>query len=225
MGQSLWINISDKLQTFYKYCMNENCQLSVKEYLCWVLFWFVTFPWEETEFNATFVLTRQYTLCVTIFLRCHERGHFISQLRLAQILIGQIWNFAACQIRFCSLTRHLKWLGARSRTRDMTSWSLVFFLPQSLKRHCFQHSVLFRNVFMICINDFCHRGTVSLKWVIVCGSSETHGSQHSRVQGGRLHWQWWSLRKPWLMHFIIGLFIFAVKKDFKQPFLNKAKSA
>ena len=68
MGQSLWINISDKPQTFYKCCMNENCQLSIKEYLCWVSFWFVTFPWEETVFNATFILTSQYTLHGTFFV-------------------------------------------------------------------------------------------------------------------------------------------------------------
>ena len=47
--------------------MNENCQLSIKEYLCRVLFCFVTFPWEETEFNATFILARWYTLHGTIF--------------------------------------------------------------------------------------------------------------------------------------------------------------
>jgi len=47
--------------------MNENCQLSIKEYLCWVSFWSVTFPWEETEFNATFILSRRYTLRGTIF--------------------------------------------------------------------------------------------------------------------------------------------------------------
>ena len=47
--------------------MNENCQLSIKEYLSWVSFWSVTFPWEETEFNATFIFSRRYTLRGTIF--------------------------------------------------------------------------------------------------------------------------------------------------------------
>ena len=67
MGQSLWINISDKPQTFYKCRMNKNCPLSIKEYLCWVSFWSVTFSWEETEFNATFILSSRYTLRATIF--------------------------------------------------------------------------------------------------------------------------------------------------------------
>ena len=107
--------------------MNENFQLNIKEYLCWVSFWFVIFPWEATEFNATFILMCWYTLCGTIFFRCRKRGHFISQLHPAPILIWQIWNFAAYQTRFCSLTWHLKWLGTLSRTRDMTSWSLVLF--------------------------------------------------------------------------------------------------
>ena len=47
--------------------MNENCQLSIKEYLCWVSFWSVTFRWEETELKATFILSRWYTLRGTIF--------------------------------------------------------------------------------------------------------------------------------------------------------------
>ena len=67
-----------------------------------------------------------HTLQHHFFCR-RERAHFISQLHPAPILIGQIWNFAAYQTRFCSLTWHLKWLGTLSRTRDMTSWSLVFF--------------------------------------------------------------------------------------------------
>ena len=136
MGQSLWINILDKPQTCYKCCMNENCQLSIKEYLSWVSFWLVTYPWEETEFNATFILTRRYALCGTTVFTVAKRGHFISQLCPAPILFGHIWNFAAYQTRFCSLTRHLKWLGTCSRTRDMMSWSLVFFLPKSLLGKC-----------------------------------------------------------------------------------------
>ena len=77
---------------------------------------------------------------------------------------------------------------------------------------------------MICIDDFCNGETVSLMWVTVRDSSETLGSQHSRVERGRLHWQWPLLRKPWLMHFIIGLFTYAFKKDFKQPLLHKSES-
>ena len=45
-------------------------------------------------------------------------------------------------------------------------------------------------------------------------------AQH-RVQRGGLHWQWPSLWKLWLMHFIIRLLTFAFKKDFKQPFVKK----
>ena len=108
MGQSLWINISDMPQSFSKCCTNENCQQTMKEYLCWVSFSFVTFPWKETEFNATLILAHQYTLHGTIFFRCCEKGHLISQLHPAPILIGQIWNFAAYQNRFCSLAWCLK---------------------------------------------------------------------------------------------------------------------
>ena len=107
------------------------------------------------------------------FFRCRERGHFVSQLRLAPILIGQIRNFAADQYRFCSLTWRLKWLelALEQEIRHLEVWSFFFRKVYSeivnkvvhFIRHSFRHSIIFRYVFMVCINDFCNGGTVSLK--------------------------------------------------------------
>ena len=99
MGQSLWINISDKPQTFYKCCMNENCQLSNKEYLCWVSFWFVTFLWEETKFNATFILTHRCTLPGTIFSLSRKGPlHFTASSGA-----NSYWT----KLKFCSLSEQI----------------------------------------------------------------------------------------------------------------------
>ena len=233
MGQSLLINISDKPQKFYKFCMNENCQLSIKEYLCWVSFWFVTFPCEKTEFNASFILTRRYTLRGTIFFTVAKGVTSFHSFIWRQVLLGKYEILQP--IRTDSALSPRVWnsleLALEQEIWRFEVWSFFFhkvYLENVNKivhyiRCCIRHSILFRTVFMICIDDFCNGGTISLKWVTVRSLSEMHGSQHSRVQRGRLHWQWPSLQKLWLMHFIIGLFTFAFKKDFKQPFLIESE--
>ena len=76
------------------------CQLIIKEYLCWVSFWFVTFPWEKTKFNATFILTHQCTLCGTIFLLLLRKRslHFTA-------LSGT--NSHWTNMKFCSLLEQI----------------------------------------------------------------------------------------------------------------------
>ena len=135
MGQLLWINISDKPHTFYKCCMNENCQLSIKEYLCWVSFWSFTFLWEETKFNATFILSRRYTLRSTIFFAVTKGVTSFHSFVRRQFLLDKY--------EICSLSEQILLFNPAfeiawnlDRMRDMMSWSLVFFLPQSLLRKC-----------------------------------------------------------------------------------------
>ena len=149
MGQSLWINILDKPQTFSKCCMNENCQVTIKEYLCSVSFWFVTFPWEETEFNATFILMRRYTLRGTIFftvakgvtllhsfVRCQfllDKYEILQPIRTDSALQPSIWNGLE--------------LALEQEIWRLEVWSFFFRKVYSenvnkvvhLIRHCFRH--------------------------------------------------------------------------------------
>ena len=124
------------------------------------------------------------------FFCCCKRGLFISQLCLVPILIGQIWNFAAYQNRFCPLAQRV-WNSFEPAV-EREIWCLEvwsFFSPELYSEnvnkivhfihHCIFHSVVFQTVFIICINDFCYGRTISLKWVTVHSLSETHGSQHS----------------------------------------------
>ena len=171
--------------------MNENCQLSIKEYLCWVSFWSVTFSWEKTEFNATFILSHRYTLRGTNFFAVSkgvisfhsfirrqfllDKYEILQPIRTDSSLWPGVWN---------SLELALEQEIWRLEVWSFFFWKVYLENVNKIVHficRCIRHSVLFQTVFMICINDFCWGGTASLKWVTVYGSSETLGSQHSRV--------------------------------------------
>ena len=200
-----------------------------------VSFWFVAFLWEETEFNAAFILSRQYTLHGTIFFFAVIKGvtsfhsfvqrqflldkyEILEPIRTDSALSPGVWNSSELALEQ-EMWRLEVWSFFFHKVYSENVNKIVNFI-----RRCIRHLIVFQAVFMICINDFCSGGTASLKWVTVHGSSETLWSQHSRVQRGQLHWQWPSLWKPWLMYFMIRLCAFAFKNDFKQPFLNKSES-
>ena len=165
-------------------------KLSVK-YLWWVSFWSVTFPWEETEFNATFIFSRRYTLRGTIFFAVAKGVILFHSFVQRQFLLDKYEILQP--IRTDSALEQGVWnslkLAVKQEIWRLKIWSFLFRKVYSENvnkivhfiRGCIRHSILFRTVFMICIDDFCCDGTASLKWVTVHGSSETLGSQHSRV--------------------------------------------
>ena len=102
----IWMNTLDKAYTFCRCCINENCKETIIEHLSQVSFWLVTFLWDRTKFNATFILKRWYALCGTIFWpNCH--GHFISQLPSVPIFTGQIRNCALPWCKPCDCSESL----------------------------------------------------------------------------------------------------------------------
>ena len=90
--------------------MNENCQLSIKEYLCWVSFWSVTFPWEETEFNATVILSRRYTVRGTIFFAVAKGVTSFHSFVLRQFSLDKYEIFSLSeQILLFNLAFEIAW--------------------------------------------------------------------------------------------------------------------
>ena len=132
----------------------------------------LTFPWEKTKFKMLLLSLSSSTHTSASFFFTVTKGFtsFHSFIKTDLALWSGVWI-----------------LWTLNRTRDMTCTILVFFLNSTWKMliklfmfmyHCICHSILFRTVFM-CIDGYCNGGTVSFKWVTVCGWSEARVSQDS----------------------------------------------
>lgn len=113
--------------------MNKNGQKTIKEHVCWVLFCFcflVTFPQEQSEFNVTFLLTRQYAPCgTTVFAVAKRSLHFTALSHT---------NFYWTNIKFCNLSEQILLFNPVFETTfklaaEWDIWHQVFWLMFSAK--------------------------------------------------------------------------------------------
>ena len=102
------------------------------------------------------------------------------------------------QILLFNLTQHLNSLelAVEREIWHLEAWSSFFckVYSENVNKivhficHCIHHSILFRTVLVICIDDFCNGRTVCLKWVTVRGCTRFKRNTWVTTQQPSIDW-------------------------------------